>query len=401
LGRVVWRYLRFRSCHWTRRTIADSILLCHSTRMSFKSERARAELPSVRHQAYLNAGTFGPSPQRVADAMRARIDDVLANGRTGKAGIMRWIELGERARAAFALSLGVSTETVALMHCTTDGVNTVLWGLTWQPGDEIITTTAEHPGLTAPLDAVVAQKGVRVHYVAPTRDAIRAALSARTKLVAVSHVLWTNGDTLPIAEIVHDTHAAGARVLVDGAQSAGAIALDLRTLGVDYYTVSGQKWLCGPSGTGALYIHPDSLAALSTPWPWYLSKNRFGPTTTEWTTARRLDASTLSITSLAGIVAAIEFHQEQVQAGGLAYALALAFETRAALQRRAGISLVAAESPSTLVSFTKEGTKAEDVTASLELAKVFVRSIPGVNYVRVSVGFWNNQDDIEQLVRAL
>ena len=144
--------------------------------------------------------------------------------------------------------------------------------------------------------------------VAPTREAIAAAIGERTRLVALSHVLWTDGAVLPLPEISADAHAAGARVLVDGAQGGGAIPFRPPELGCDYYTYSGQKWLCGPSGTGALWIGPEALAELHTPWPWYLSRDRrSGPEPQEWTIARRLDAGTVTLTAFAGVAAALEW----------------------------------------------------------------------------------------------
>jgi L-cysteine/cystine lyase len=367
--------------------------------MAFDLKRVRDELPSARSNVYLNAGTFGPMPRVAADAMRAHVDETFERGRIGYAGLSGWFALLDRARAAFAQTLSASPDEIALMHCTTDGCNTALWALPLQSGDEIVTTSHEHPGLTAPLEELARTKGVVVRVTEPTLDAIVAATTARTRVVAVSHVLWTNGDVLPIAEIANRARekSPDAFVLVDGAQSVGAIDVKPGALGVDAYTVSGQKWLCGPSGTGALWVRPSALARLGTPWPWYLSKKRGPAGVSEWATARRLDTSTIGMTSLAGIIAALEWHRD---ACSFTHAATLADRLRARLRETPGVRLIDATTPSQLVSFVVDG-EADPLVHRLEAEKILVRSIPDLGCVRASVGFWNDEADIERLVTAL
>lgn len=372
--------------------------------MPFDVTAARADLPSACAAAYLNAGTFGPLPRQADAAMRAHLDASFERGRIGAAGLARWFGQMDVLRAAFARTLGASPDAVALAHCTTDGCNTALWGLPLERGDEIVTTTHEHPGLTAPLDELARVRGVTVRAVAPTTEAIAGATSARTRLVAISHVLWTTGETLDVAAIAHAAHAAGALVLVDGAQSVGAIPVDPDALGADLYTVSGQKWLCGPSGTGALWIRPSALERLGTPWPWYLSRSRGSAGPSDWTTARRLDASTLSMTSMAGAIAALAWHETEVARGALEHAMDRARATRDALAGLAAVDVAPASRPSTMVSFGVRGASAADVATRLEREGVLVRSIPrvdGAEWVRASIGFWNDDGDVDRLVSAV
>lgn len=372
--------------------------------MTFDVSSAREDLPSARAAAYLNAGTFGPLPRAADAAMRAHLGESFERGRIGTAGLARWFGQMDVLREAFARSLGASPDEVALMHCTTDGCNVALWGLPLERGEEIVTTTHEHPGLTAPLDELARVRGVVVRVVAPTAEAIIAATSDRTRLVALSHVLWTTGETLDVAEIARAAHAKGAIVLVDGAQSIGAIPVDPGALGADLYTVSGQKWLCGPSGTGALWVRPSVLDRLGTPWPWYLSRSRGPAGVTDWKTARRLDATTLSMTSMAGAIAALAWHQEQVSRGALDHAAAQARALRDALARAPGVTVAEATRPSLLVSFSVRDVPAPEVTARLERDGVLVRSIPSVEgtaWVRASAGFWTDEGDVARLVDAV
>lgn len=372
--------------------------------MTFDLRRVREELPAAREAAYFNAGTFGPLPNVAAEAMHAHVAFSTNRGRIGHAGLDRWFGLMDETRDAFARTLHASADDVALMHCTTDGCNAVVWGLPFDAGDEVVTTTHEHPGLTAPLDELARTKGVLVHAREPNLDELLAAVGPRTRLVAVSHVLWTTGHVLPLAELAAAVRAktnGRAAVLVDGAQSVGAIDVNPAALGVDAYTVSGQKWLCGPSGTGALWVSPSLLNKLGTPWPWYLSKSRSPAGARDWSSARRLDASTIGMTSLAGAVAALAWHQSQVESRAIEHAASLAAQLRHRLAKVPGVAVVPAENPSQLVSFTVSGATAGEASQKLEAAGVLVRPIPGVEYVRASVGFWNDEGDVTRLVDAL
>src|SRR5207302_2728987 len=141
---------------------------------------------------------------------------------------------------------------LALTDSTTDGCNIAVAGLRLGDGDEVVTTDSEHPGLLLPLHVSGAR--VRVAEVAgrPTGEALERILSCvgpQTRLLALSHVIWTTGQVMPVHELKRET---GLPILVDGAQAVGAIPADVGEL--DYYTVSCQKWLCGPEPTGGLYV---------------------------------------------------------------------------------------------------------------------------------------------------
>jgi L-cysteine/cystine lyase len=215
-------------------------------------DEGRALFPVLEHIAYLNAGTFGPLARPTREAIAGQLRRDLEHGRSGKPYIEQMQAARATLRGLFAALVGAAPERGALTYSTTDGCNIVLAGLGLQPGDEIVTTDAEHFGLAGPVFTSGATVRVaRVDGLGPEEllDAIVAKVTPRTRLLAVSHVLWTTGITLDVWALRERT---GVPVLVDGAQSAGAIPVDVG--GLDYYTVSGQKWLCGPDTTGALYI---------------------------------------------------------------------------------------------------------------------------------------------------
>lgn len=343
---------------------------------------ARGLFPVLERLAYLNAGTFGPVARPTADAVRAQLDAELAEGRFGKAYFERMLALRTRARAALADLVGAAPEQVSLTGSTTDGCNIVLAGLDLGPDDEIVTTREEHFGLLGPVHA----SGARVVVTDADAGAILAAVTPRTRLLALSQVLWTTGRVLPVRELREQT---GVPVLVDGAQSVGAIPVD--AAGLDFLTISGQKWLCGPDATGALVVaDPERLRVAR---PSYFSQAGYEETGsfTPAEGAARFDPGWIATASLAGLVAAIELAPDW----RFEHARAQAARCRELLAPL--VELVPGDA--TLVSFRVEDPPA--LVARLFERGVVVRDLPGTGLVRASCGWWTSDDDIDRLRAAI
>lgn len=355
-------------------------------------EAARAQFPVLERYAYLNAGSMGPLSRPAADAIAEEARRDLDRGRGGRPYFERMLSLREDVRARIAALLGVPVDRIALTMSTTDAIHVVLAGLALGPGDEVVTSDSEHPGLVLPLHTsgarvIVAELAGRP--AAEAKQAILDRVTERTRLIAVSHVLWTTGHVIPVHELRAET---GLPVLVDGAQSAGAIPVDPN--GVDYYTVSCQKWLCGPDPLGALYVaDPD---ALKVGLPTYFAQESYEPdgSFAPKPGAPRFDSGWLSVPSLAGLVAAMEI----APAWRFDRAAEMAAGCRAALDGT--FDVVTEPGHATLVSFRAPGETAERVAGAYE-AGVVIRDLPGTGMLRASCGYWTNEDDIERLVRVL
>lgn len=350
-------------------------------------DEARAQFPMLERYAYLQAGSVGPLSRATIDAMRASEERGLAEGRGSAAQFLRILDERVQLRAEIASLVGVEANQVALTASTTDGCNIVLAGLGLAAGDEVITTTDEHFGLLGPLHA----SGARVVVVPPDPARIAAAMTPRTKLLALSHVLWTTGRLLPVHELKAST---GLPVLVDGAQSVGVIPVDAS--GLDFYTVSGQKWLCGPEGTGALVVaDPEALRVAH---PSYLSQQSheldgvFEP----HPGARRFEPNLTPRALAAGMRAALGGHPDW----GFARAAEMSERFRVELSA-AGFDVVSPAERATLVSWRVPADESAAVVAQLADAGVIVRELPGRGLVRASVGWWTNEDDLDRLLRAL
>jgi L-cysteine/cystine lyase len=350
-------------------------------------EEARAQFPVLERYAYLQAGSVGPLARRTIAAMQAEEERGLNEGRGSRARFERILADREELRAVVAALVGVAAEHVALTASTTDGCNIVLAGLDLRPGDEVITTTDEHFGLLGPLH----MSRTNVVVVDPEPERIIEAVTPRTRLIALSHVLWTTGQVLPVHEL---KAATGLPVLVDGAQSVGVMRVD--AAGLDFYTISGQKWLCGPEGTGALVVADPQ--ALRVGRPSYLSQEtyerdgRFEPKPG----AARFDPNLTPNALTVGLRTAIE----SIPPWAYQHAADMAERFRVRLAE-AGLQLVVPEERATLVAWRVAAESSEGIVAGLAQAGVIVRDLPGRGLVRASVGWWTSEDELERLVAAL
>jgi L-cysteine/cystine lyase len=348
-------------------------------------DEARAQFPVLDRFAYLNAGTNGPLARSTIEAVVEQAQSDLELGRSGLEWIERVLAMRDDARAALAAVIGVDPAHVALTDSTTRGCAIVFAGLGLGSADEIVITTDEHFGLTGPAYAC----GARIVVADANEDAILAAVTPRTRLIATSHVLWTTGRRLDLERLRAES---GVPILVDGAQSAGAIAVDATPF--DYYTVSAQKWLCSPEPAGALYVRdPERLRVVS---PGYLGQASYEPTGSfvPKEGGARFDSGWTGTPTLAGLVAALGTHPEW------RYERAAEASTRCAELLDARVEVVTPPGHSTLVSFRPNGDPTE-LVARLGEQGVIVRELPGRNLVRASCGWWTSEDDLQRLAGGL
>ena len=356
-------------------------------------EEARAQFPVLERYAYLNAGTNGPLARATVDAMTEFDRRDLERGRGGNAYFEETVALRERAREALAAVLEVAPENVALVSSTTNACNVVLAGLGLTGEDEIVTTDIEHFGLLGPLLASPAKVRVARLRDLPPEEGPRLVseqLTSRTKLIALSHVSWVTGNSLLPLELLR---LPGLSILVDGAQSAGTCPTQADEF--DFYTVSGQKWLCGPDSTGALYVRdPERLRVAL---PTYMSQAAYDVETsfTPKPGAPRFDSVWYATGTLAGLLAALEaapeWRYERVAE--------IAASCRARLVE-AGFEVVTAPEQAGLITFAPKSDAAE-TAARLYDAGVVVRDVPGTGWLRVSCGWWTSEEDVERLLTGL
>ena len=352
----------------------------------------RDEFPVLERIAYLNAGTCGPVPARAAAAARDALQVELERGRAGKEHFDLVLDQQQRLRGAIAELLGCGPGNVALTHSTTDGINTVLSGLELGGGDEVVTSDEEHPGLLAPLAALAQRRGIVVRTV-PFAE-LPGEITSATKLIACSHVSWVNGQVADTEALA----ATGVPVLLDGAQGLGAIRFNPNQLRCAFYAASGQKWLCGPEGTGYLWIAPDWIDRLHVASSGYMSLS--DPVRADELPLRedaaRFEPGYHSAPTSAWALASLELLGADWDRT-LTRGPELAAQLAATLAERG--DEVAPRGNSTLVAW-RAGDDAPAIVERLAADGIVIRDLPGRGLLRASVGAWSSEDDLERLLTS-
>jgi len=381
-------------------------------------EKVRSALPAIRNLTYLNAGTCGPLPDAAIQAMAAQAAEEAEQGRIRmELFVKKTLPAMAELRAAFARLLQATPQEIALTGNTTSGINTVIWGFPWRPGDGIAVTDLEYPGALISPYLAARKLGLDLRTVR-LQDAqaddipqrIADGLSGNTRLLLISHVCWSNGVRIPLRETVQAAHQKNCQVLIDAAQSAGTIPLALPDSGVDYYALPGQKWLCGPEGMGALYVRKDLQDALLPTAPGYFAMDFGAPHPWDcfghadlFLDARRYEGSSIYHPAVLGMLASLSWLEREV---GWEWAHAriekLHAYAREVLSRVPGLRLRTPREAAGLLHFQlAEGFDPKDVEKLLSGQGIRIRSVPHCGCLRVSTGFWNTTEELDRLGNAL
>jgi cysteine desulfurase/selenocysteine lyase len=399
-------------------------------RTSFDVQRVRRDFPILAERihgkplVYLDSANTSQKPQAVLDAM----DDYY---RHANANIHRATHLlSERAtalyegarRKAAAFINAPDPHTIVLTKGTTDGINLVAQSYgrsVLREGDEVLISWLEHHSNIVPWQLVCEQTGARLR-VAPINDAgevdldaFDSLLSPRTRIVAVGHVSNALGTVNPIARIIEHAHTAGAVVLVDGAQAVPHFAIDVQSLGCDFYVFSSHK-MFGPTGVGVLYGRASLLEAMP---PYQGGGDMIASVTFEKTSYNvvpyKFEAGTPNIGGVVGFGAAIDY------LSGIDRAAALEHEDDVLAYATARVSEIpivriigTARQKTGVLSFLLEGVHPHDAGTILDREGVAVRTGQhcaqpimdrfGITAtIRASLAIYNTRDEIDVLVRAL
>jgi cysteine desulfurase/selenocysteine lyase len=373
---------------------------------------------------YLDSAASGLKPQAVIDAV------VQAMARDS-ANVHRGVHLlSQRATIAFEaarekaqkfLNARESREVV-FVRGTTEGINLVAQSLSagrLGPGDEVLITELEHHSNIVPWQMACEKTGARLVVVPVTDsgdvplDAVLEKLSKKTRVVAVAHASNTLGTVLPIRDIARAAHELGALVVVDGAQGAPHLDVDVQDLDVDFYALSGHK-LYGPTGIGLLYGRREIFEALP---PWQGGGSMIHTVTFEKTTYKglpdRFEAGTPDIAGAIGLGAAIDYLATLDRRAMREHEHALLVHATRALRAVPGVRIIG-EAPEKIgvVSFVVDGIHPHDLGTLVDAKGVAIRTghhcaqplmqrfgVPAT--ARASFGLFNTKDDADRLVSAL
>jgi L-cysteine/cystine lyase len=379
-----------------------------------KVAAVREALPATSAGIYLNTGSVGPLPRETVHAMNEISEWELRTGRGSPADVDEALRRMDEARAGIAAILSTDVDSIALTHSATDAMNIACWSVDWQAGDRAVTTRLEHAGGLGPLYTLRDRLDVELTMVDigaggdddRTLAAFDEAIVPGTRLVALSHVTWSTGAVLPVARIAQMAHDRGAWLVLDGAQSAGAIPVDVGELGADFFAASAQKWLLGPEGMGALHVAPTVLERACQTfagWFGYELVDSDGRAR-HFADARRFQTSGYHRPSVVGMARSCGWLSMYVGLDWV-YRRGTALAHRAAdlLAAIPGVELLTpTHQMATLVSFRIADWPAEAALEELG-RRVFAiaRTIPELEAIRLSVGFFNTEAELERLAEAV
>ena len=376
----------------------------------------RDQIPVCQRLTYVNTGWSGPSPVSVTQAIKDRLDYEMEEGPTTPGVYESGRDIQARAREGVARLLNASPEEILLTENTTQGLNIVINGLPWRAGDEIITCNLEHSSVLIPSYYQQRRHGAVVKVLDLDTDEpadsilakVESALSERTRLVFFSHIQYSCSLRMPVKEIGRLARDRGALMLLDGAQTAGHISLDMADIGCDFYSVPGQKWLLGSEGAGALYMRRDLISDVE---PVHVAGRAavpgHGPHRFEASTdsIEKFSLSSSSAALRAGMVESLRFIQdigvEEIEGRNLGLAAAL----KDALREMPGVKVLSpvdGASSSGLVSFVVDGVEPKAaVTRMWERHRIVARSVDYPSGIRVSLHFFNTEEEVGRVVEAV
>lgn len=368
--------------------------------------KVRDEFLLDKDWTYMNNGTLGPTPKPVYYTLAERYHDLAQDPGQPNTDQNNMAEEVRRKAAAF---LGADVDEIALVRNTTEGMNFMLGGLDLKAGDEILTTFHEHGGGLNPCNLKAKRHGVVVKAVkwpAPAEDpdvilkAFDAAITPRTRVFMVSHVMYQSGSMVPLKELAALARSKNIITAVDGAHPPGMLKMDMHDLGVDYYASSSHKWLCAPTGAGILYLRRASQDQL---WPTVVAGGWDDP---KRGAARYDRQSQRAHPIVVAQGAAIDFQNTIGRERIEARVRALCVHARRQLSGLPGIRFHTSMNPqlsNALLAFTLPNLKNADIVYTLKKRhRIWTRTMEyDLNAVRIATHIYNTEAQVDALADAL
>jgi isopenicillin-N epimerase len=372
--------------------------------------------------SYLDVATAGSTFRAsLAEEYRAREAQSLGVFASAREGY--WAAESTRLATRTAEFLGCDADEVHFTRGAGEALGLVANGLDLGQGDEVITTEREHPAASSPWLALARRRGVVVKQIAlpapltgpeQVLGLFAGAVTDRTRVLAFSHVQYSDGAVLPVRELTQFARQRGIFTLIDGAQAPGMLELNLHELGCDFYAASFHKWMNAPVGTGALMVRRESLDRL---WPVTPRGIDAGPMTpsdalgfTEVPSALHKLGNNVPAMwpALRGLEAAIELHEQIGRPKLEARVRELAIYARLRLQKIAHLEILSPVRPGLwagILTLRIKGHAAAELANALASARIYVAPLrwPGFEEgaIRVSFHFTNSHDDVDKLAQAL
>jgi L-cysteine/cystine lyase len=394
-------------------------------------QQLRATMPALQNKVYFNYGGQGPLP---TPSLQAILTCWQAIQELGPFTTSVWPLVEDhtgRLRQRLGQWLGVPPRRLAFTENVTSGCVLPLWGLPWQPGDGLLLSDCEHPGVVAACQELARRHGLQVQSfrVSDLRSSgehteqlllqrLERALQPHTQLVVLSHLLWNTGQLVPIERVAAylDSHPNQPWLLVDGAQSLGSVPVAAAAGAADIYACTGHKWCCGPEGLGVVSLSErllDEARPTLIGWRGLVSEQvgAEAPQVDPWpfhADGRRFEVATSCIPLFAGLDCSLQL----LEAEGTAERRLERIQSRAT-QLWQGLRqldctepLLETAPPAGLVSFRLrrvdgEMVNPEEVVAVLGEQAIWLRSLPHPACVRACTHLTTTEEEVELLLDAL
>lgn len=375
-------------------------------------EEIRAQFPLSHERVYFNNGTVGPSPDPVIAATIEAMKQVERKGEHRESD-------GMLLREKLAAFIGASPEEISLTHNTSEGINIVAQGLQLRPGDEVIITTHEHVGNALPwlnrarLGGIVLKSFKPASSAAEVLAQVEALITAKTRVIAIPYISCTTGQIFPVEKLTKLAHSRKIWIFVDGAHAVGMLPIQLRDLGVDFFASCGHKWLCGPKGTGFLYVKKELFDTVEAKFVGAYSDTGWSLTPPKIMglapTAHRYDYGSQNTALYTGLSAAIDFFNKIGMEKITQYGCSLAETLQTELLKRSNeiemLTPTEAVSRGMMISFRFKNPGKDSVKFSAFAAKngFRVRQVPeaGLNAVRISTHLYNSEAEVRSFVKVV
>ncbi len=381
-------------------------------------------MPALTGKTYFNYGGQGPLPEPSLEAITASWRTIQELGPFTSA-VWPFVEAQVAAvRSRLAAACGVGPHRIALTENVTSGCVLPLWGLQWQAGDELLISDCEHPGVVAACQELARREGLSLAMLpvmalscqiasdaldGAILDALEQTLSARTRMVVLSHLLWNTGAVMPIAKVAERLQGHGRQpwLLVDAAQSMGSIPVAEAAAAADIYAFTGHKWLCGPEGLGGVALSERLLEQAQPTLIGWRSLRHEGSAGSSWHgDARRFEVATSCVPLLAGLASSMDLLAlEGRPESRLALIRERSGQLWQGLQAITGLqTLLQGPPPAGLVSFRLNGHGApspEAVVAQLGEQAIWLRSLDDPHCLRACTHITTTAAEVELLLGAL
>lgn len=375
----------------------------------------RTDFPALEQYLWFQNGGVSITPQPVADEHTRLMQELLERGPMHIVYPNEEYPRRQRSIERIAEFFAVAPSELALMRGVSEAYQTVLRGITWQSGDEVVITVEEEAAILLPTLHLRDRAGVRIRKVPLYADverqigAIQENLSRRTRLVAFSHVTTDLGFRLPVREICDLARSHGVPTFVDLAHSAGVFPYSLDELGCDYAGMLSYKWMYSPYAAGALFVRRDSLDSLDVTYAGGRSEKRLDFAADQYElrdTAERFQFGPWAWPLVHTWAFALDYLDEVGRHQIWERTAALTARLKDGLQAISGVTLltpILAERSAALVSFSLSGWTGTELAERLRRDwNMIVKPLPhGDEGLRISICFFTLEEEVDQLLSAL